>query len=287
MDISSVKIQLRPMTTADAAAGAELVKKIGWSQTPTTWEQTIRWSNGGSFCLTADDEIIATVIIISYGTKLAWIGMVVTHPDFRRQGLAQRMMEVGLDYARRRGIQTVMLDASSMGFPLYVKLGFQSLYKVDVFEGIANAIDTTRLSNSVRSISAEDLPGIVNLDKQLFGEGRTMMIADLVESGQGWVTGESGNIDGYLIAKPSNQSISIGPWYHENTDGAEALFKCAIAAHPGAHFKVHSPEPNTAARAIIERYGLELNRSVTRMVLGGKPPGTMQLQYSVAALATG
>jgi hypothetical protein len=51
--------------------------------------------------------------------------------------------------------------------------------------------------------------------------------------------------------------------------------------------KVHLPETNTIAKAIVNRHGLQFNRSVTRMVLSGEPPGQMEQQYSVAALATG
>ncbi len=287
MDINTDKLQLRQMTPEDGERGAELVKKIGWSQSAATWEQTIRWSGDGGFCLTVGDELIATVIVMTYGTDLAWIGMVVTHPDYRRQGLAQRMMEVGLDYAQKRGLSTIMLDASAMGYPLYVKLGFRPLYKIEVFEGEVTTPDHTDLSRGVRTISAADIPGIIDLDARIFGVQRPTMIYDLVQTGQGWVIGDAANIEGYLIAKPSNQSISIGPWYHANPEGAEALFTQAIAASPQVNFKVHIPETNSASKQIASRYGLQYNRSVTRMVLSGKPPGEMNRQYSVAALATG
>ena len=287
MDINSVKTQLRQMTSEDGARGAALVKKIGWSQTAATWEQTIRWSGDGSFCLATDDELLATVIVICYGTELAWIGMVVTHPDYQRQGLARQMMDIGLEYTRKRGIRTVMLDASQMGYPLYVKLGFQPLYKIEVFEGMATPAANSNATHTARELTEADIPGIVDLDTRLFGVPRPTIIRDLVETGQGWVIGESRNIQGYLITKPSNQSLSIGPWYHQSPEGAEALLESAIAATPGTMLKVHIPETNTPAKAIVNRHGLQFSRFVTRMVLSGEPPGQMEQQYSVAALATG
>jgi GNAT superfamily N-acetyltransferase len=288
MDIHTVKTQLRQMTPNDGARGAALVKKIGWSQTAAIWEQTIGWSGDGSFCLATDDELLATIIVIPYGAELAWIGMVVTHPDYQRQGLARRMMDIGLEFTQKRGIQTVMLDASQMGYPLYVKLGFQSLYKIEVFEGIGtisgNGAGAARVT---RELTEADIPGIVEIDTRLFGIARAQMIHDLAVSGRGWVMGEPGNIQGYLVTKPSSQSISIGPWYHPDPEGAEALLESAIAATPDAILKVHTPETNMDAKAIINRHGLQYNRFVTRMILGGKVPGQMAEQYSVAALATG
>jgi GNAT superfamily N-acetyltransferase len=287
MDIHSVKTQLRQMTPEDGARGAALVKKIGWSQTAAVWEQTIRWSGDGSFCLATDDELLATVIVICYGTDLAWIGMVVTHPDYQRQGLARQMMDVGLEYARKRGIRTIMLDASQMGYPLYVKLGFQPLYKIEVFEGIATTSGNADAARASRELTEADIPGVIEMDRRLMGVPRPGMIRDLIESGQGWVMGEPGAIEGYLITKPSNQSVSIGPWYHQHTDGAETLLESAIAATQGTVLKVHTPEANFAAKTIVSHLGLQFNRSVTRMVLGGEVPGEMDRQYSVAALATG
>ncbi|MEO8613038.1 MAG: GNAT family N-acetyltransferase [Chloroflexota bacterium] len=284
MDIQSVTTQLRQMTLEDGVRGAALVKKIGWSQTAAIWEQTIGWSGDGSFCLATDDELLATIIVMSYGTDLAWIGMVVTHPDYQRQGLARQIMEVGLEYAQERGIGTVMLDASQMGYPLYFKLGFQSLYKIEVFEGTGI---TSGNNNATRALTETDIPGIIEIDTRLFGVARPEMIRDLAVSGQSWVLGEPGNIQGYLMTKPGSQSISIGPWYHQNPEGAEILLESLIAATPGSVLKAHIPEANTAAKAIVISHGLQFNRFVTRMVLGGETPGQMEQQYSVAALATG
>jgi GNAT superfamily N-acetyltransferase len=287
MDIHSVKTQLRQMTPEDGARGAALVKKIGWSQTAAIWEQTIGWSGDGSFCLATENELLATIIVICYGISLAWIGMVVTHPDYQRQGLARQMMEVGLEYTRKRGIHTVMLDASQMGYPLYVKLGFRPLYKIEVFEGIATNSDNGNTELAARELNEADIPGIIETDIRLFGVARPGMIRDLATSGQSWVMGEPGNIQGYLMTKPGSQSISVGPWYHQNPVGAEALLEKLIAATPGSIFKAHIPETNTEAKAIVSRHGLQFNRFVTRMVLGGEAPGQMEQQYSVAALATG
>ena len=45
-------------------------------------------------------------------------------PEYRRQGLARRLMEAILAWSREQGIERVSLHASTMGQPLYEALGF-------------------------------------------------------------------------------------------------------------------------------------------------------------------
>ena len=51
---------------------------------------------------------------------------VYTEPEFRRLGLARRMMEALIDWARTAGVERIALHASPDGRPLYESLGFLS-----------------------------------------------------------------------------------------------------------------------------------------------------------------
>lgn len=58
------------------------------------------------------------------GTKAMILNM-YTEPDYRRRGLARRVMQAMLDWCRDAGYKTVSLHASPYGRPLYESLGFQ------------------------------------------------------------------------------------------------------------------------------------------------------------------
>jgi GNAT superfamily N-acetyltransferase len=49
---------------------------------------------------------------------------VYTRPEYRRQGIARRLMEQLIAHAREQGITRLMLWASEMGRPVYEELGF-------------------------------------------------------------------------------------------------------------------------------------------------------------------
>lgn len=51
---------------------------------------------------------------------------VYTYPEFRRRGVARRLMRTMIDWCRKEGFQAVTLHASKQGRPLYESLGFES-----------------------------------------------------------------------------------------------------------------------------------------------------------------
>ena len=86
------------------------------------------------FVAEEDGEIVATGAVCFYlfppsftnpsGT-VAYITNMYTHPDFRRRGLATRMLDLLTEECRRRGVRRVLLAASRWGRPVYEAYGFQ------------------------------------------------------------------------------------------------------------------------------------------------------------------
>lgn len=279
-----IKAEVRQMTADDAARCALLTQQIGWSQNQDNWARLIEWAGAGSLCIADGDQLIATAIAIYYSPAVSWIGVVITHPDYQRQGLARQMMTAAIDYLRGRGAQCIMLDASKMGYPLYDSMGFRSLYKVEIFQGDAPLIVG---DDGIRELTEADIPAVIQRDGRLFGVERPQIIRSLAQPGTAWVSGTADDIRGYLLMKNSRHGASIGPWYHNTDAGAEALLRRALAGINGQGAKLYVPETNAAAKAIATKYGMVYDRYCTRMVLGDEPPGQMREQYSVASLATG
>ncbi len=47
-----------------------------------------------------------------------------TKPDYRRQGIAFKTLDLLVADAREKGITAILLEATDMGRPLYAKYGF-------------------------------------------------------------------------------------------------------------------------------------------------------------------
>ncbi|MBO0774088.1 MAG: GNAT family N-acetyltransferase, partial [Actinobacteria bacterium] len=78
----------------------------------------------GWFVITDGGQLIGAAGAIGYGS-FCWLGLVATRPDRQRQGLATRLSEHLVGWARERDCATIALDASDAGRPVYERLGFQ------------------------------------------------------------------------------------------------------------------------------------------------------------------
>ncbi len=56
--------------------------------------------------------------------RRAWILNMYTEPEYRRRGLARRLVETMIAWCREEGLGSVSLHASASGRPLYELLGF-------------------------------------------------------------------------------------------------------------------------------------------------------------------
>ena len=57
--------------------------------------------------------------------KRAHLMNAYTNADYRRQGIAMKMMEILIEEAKERGVTEISLDATESGRPLYEKCGFK------------------------------------------------------------------------------------------------------------------------------------------------------------------
>lgn len=85
------------------------------------------WEEGG--------QMVGSANVLRQGASDRWyIGNVAVLPDYRRRGIARRLVEACMALARERGAKTIMLDVVAGNVPavsLYERLGFEQ------FSGLA------------------------------------------------------------------------------------------------------------------------------------------------------
>src|SRR5687767_9910723 len=116
---------MRLLTSADVPQALELSAAAGWNQTPADWERMIELEPRGCFGIEADNRLVATTTLLTYGRDMAWIGMVLTHVDYQRRGYARLLVTAALELAAARAIPCTKLDATDQGRSLYASLGFE------------------------------------------------------------------------------------------------------------------------------------------------------------------
>lgn len=275
---------LRNITPDDIPSIVRLMEKIGWFHPIEQTKQYIAWGGAGSFCLAFGDEIVATAIALKYSKRLAWVGLVISDPDYQRRGFARRLMNHIMTYLA--DVDSVMLDASVLGYPLYDKMGFQPLYKINAYRGTPQIFPAPK---SVRVMMSSDVDTVINMDCETFGLPRPQVMKWLFETGRGLVVTENGAITGYAFTKVFGDTLRALAWNAQNTVTADAIL-CACstqAAEDGYLLRINVPEPNTFARDIAVTHSLVIERYVTRMVYGQPPPGHMGDQFGIVTFMTG
>ncbi len=190
---------IRLLTAADIPACMRLKEAAGWNQTEQDWANLLAAEPEGCFGIDCNGALVATAAGVCFGRALAWIGMVLTAPEYRGRGFARQLMEHTLGFLNRRGVEWIKLDATDMGRPLYLRLGFEDEGPVERW-GLASVADPRPVE--LPPCRVEDF---AELDAAAFGADRRGIL-ERVEVESACVQGE-----GYAMGRPGTKAPYFGP----------------------------------------------------------------------------
>jgi GNAT superfamily N-acetyltransferase len=232
----------------------------------------------GWFVIEHDGEIVAVAGAIAYG-PFCWLGLVATHPDARGRGLARRISQHLVDWSVAHGCETVALDASDLGRPVYERLGFETVAWSIELAPVPGG-PTTDGPQAERARPG-DIDAIVALDPAIFGGDRSTLLR-AIHADPCFVTRDGGGrITGYLFARER----LIGPGLAPDAAAAAALVRSALVL-PGARRML---VPSTSAYLVtLEELGLVEQRRLAHMRLGRlELPGARDRLIAQLSFATG
>lgn len=280
---------LRALTSDDVPQTGMLTESVGWGRDDANFQRLIEWGQGGCFGITSGEQLVATVTTIQYAQQRAWIGMVIVHPDFQRRGLGQYISQFAVDYLQEQGIREIMLSASDQGQPVYERLGFRRICRMQAWLGETYP----QTVNPARRMTPDDLSQIIALDAVAFGVKRSQPLKTYVHAfpTSGWCDGEPGHVAGFVLALAKETGlIWITPWIHQTTEGAARLLKTALNALPaGRPVRVNILDYHTEAQRIAAEAGLACRMQTTRMIYdpGYTLPDVITSEYGAAFPAIG
>ena len=116
-----------PLTEADAEGALPLSAEAGWNQTAEDWRFML--SEGRGIGVREGARWVGSALALPLGERLAWISMVLVAKDARRRGIGTRLLRQAIDMVRDAG-RIAGLDATELGRPVYLPLGFQHVYAI-------------------------------------------------------------------------------------------------------------------------------------------------------------
>jgi GNAT superfamily N-acetyltransferase len=277
-------IQLRLMTLADIPFADHLRALAGWNQTREDWERFLNLEPEGCFVAEWHGASVGTATTIIYGQELAWIGMVLVHPENRRRGIGRALLEQAIQYLRHRGVQCIKLDATPLGKTVYEGMGFKDEWTLTRWVGRDLHTRPSPSASPIRPWQANDLQHIERLDTAAFGLSRLRLIKTLTSSWYGLVFEPvPGHVAGYGLLRKGSQTYYLGPIAAETSEVALSLAAALIARYPGAAIYWDIPDENTDAVTWSQEQGFTSQRSLTRMYLGQNLcPGSARRQFGIA-----
>ena len=246
----------------------------GWNQTASDWKILLELAAETCFGIDCDGKLAATTTAITYGRDLAWIGMVVTDPAHRRQGLARRLLEHALQYLDIGGVRCVKLDATAMGRGLYEQLGFREECVVERWLRPAGPVNPP--AREVTPFAPDN-----NLDRQAFGADRSTLLEKLAQHGAWSVA------DGYAMGRDGTQAAYFGPCVSRSPEAARDLLRAFLASRPQQPVYWDILATNPAAADLARECGFARSRELVRMVRAGSLTQDASLVFAIAGFEFG
>ena len=269
------------MNPGDIPTGMRLRGLAGWNQTEQDWQRFLQMNPEGCFAAELDGAVCGTVTTLAYEKHFGWIGMVLVDPAQRGQGIGTRLLLQGMNYLQAAGIETLKLDATPMGHPLYLQLGFEDEYQIERWEGVSHGGSGAGLK-----MTLEQFDRVCRWDREVFGADRSRLLTCLWREGARYsaVLCSGSEISGYIFGRAGSRAHYLGPWVAETGSGAaELLFREFLARVSGEQVFVDVCCENPEARGIVEAAGFRHQRVLTRMFHGpNRHPGSPRLVCSIA-----
>ncbi len=246
-----------------------------WNQTRQDWLRLLTLAPEGCIGVEEDGRIVSTTTAIRYGKELAWIGMVLTHPDFRGRGFARGLMAHTLDLLRHRGTGCIKLDATEAGKPIYSELGFVEERSIERWR---------RAPAAFQEPPAESVYPFIHdpvLDRRGFGANRLPLLRELAAIESACLPTSS-----YAMGRPGANAAYFGPCIARSYDTARVLLEWFLSSHGEEEVYWDLFPNNKPAAELAQRYGFEPVRTLTRMALhSGVSPAFSANESAVYAIA--
>ena len=223
-----------------------------------------------------DGEIVGTVNGIVNGNA-GWLGNIVVKQEYRGHGIGSKLTSRMIDHLRSGGCPTLLLIATEMGELVYTKLGFRASSSYRFYVG--GRIEAAPETDNLREIVPDDLPSILELDREVLGEDRKALITGFPLGGWLYVDRPSNRVRAFYLA-----SLGEGPILARDGEAGSRLLQLKHHIHEKT---AALPEDNELAIGLLKENGFEERYAAKRMVLGPEADWRPRLVFSRAGPSCG
>lgn len=279
-------LAIRTMRPDDVGLGLELCRLAHWNQLEPDWQRLLALAPDGLFVAEENGVACGTSSTTCYGNRTAWIGMVLVHPDFRKRGIGTALLVRCIEHLQAKNIESIKLDATDLGRPVYLKLDFKDERPIWRYAG--RRPSGIVADPKARDIRPDDWPTIARLDRVAFDADRLELLKLLSREGPAAVAESSGEVAAYGFAREGFHASFLGPVVATDPGAARSVIESLLAGLPEGEVYWDILPDNVAAKELVESLGFVVARRLIRMYLGDRMhPGEVNMVYGAAGFEVG
>src|ERR1041385_225526 len=257
----------------DAGAAREgllLSTEAHWNQNEADWrfflaQGTVVGIRDG------DGRLIATAALLPYSGGNAWISMVLVTQNWRRRGLATRLVDACLERAAAQGLPP-WLDATPAGATVYGPLGFKAVLELRRLR-LADAGTRGRRLTSNSSIDE-----LIWRDRDAMGFERGTLLREFAGRAGSRVVSQG---DALALVRDGRIARQIGPLYANDASAAVMMVE-AIAASESGSLLIDVVGDHSGFLENLTSSGWSIERPFQRMRFGRAIAPGPELPFAVA-----
>jgi GNAT superfamily N-acetyltransferase len=265
--MADTELAICQLDVDDASAGLILSTEAHWNQNEADW--CFFLGKGIVFgARDAGGRLIATAALLPYSAGNAWISMVLVTRDWRRRGLATRLVDACQNRANTLGL-TTWLDAPPAGAAVYGPLGFTPTLQLRRLrrEAAANP-------RAAAPLAACDRGDLIACDRDAIGFERGDLLRELATRANSRLVS---NGKAVALIRDGRTARHIGPLFADHPDHALALVGDIAASETGPILIDAVAERDDFLKGLTDS-GWVIERPFQRMRFGrattqaGEPP---------------
>jgi len=235
----------------------EALQPPGWGDIRLNFEFHIQSPICDPLKLVIDNRIAGVGTTIRH-SDTAWLAMIIVHPAYRNRGAGKAITKALIDILDEKEYKTIQLDATDLGYPVYLKSGFEVQAEYMHFR-CGNYNREQVVSPFIVPFHEQFRKDILDLDRKISGEGRSATLELYISSS--FLYAENNKVQGFYIP-----ALYDGVIVAENEKAGIELMKLRLKTKQIASV----PVSNRAAIEFLKSQPFEHVRTSRRMIRGEK-----------------
>jgi len=240
-----------------------LSQEAHWNQVEADWK--MMFAAGNALGIEAPNgRLVASALALPYGNKFGWVSMVLVANEWRKKGLATRLLSACIESLEQAGLISV-LDATPDGENVYRPVGFLPHFGFQRWEH--EEAGNINIQGDIGSnLTPADTDIIAQLDLEIFGGERTEVLKGLLGRSAIFSCMDNKKAS-FLLGREGRVATQLGPIFSNKIDSAINMLDYALSQLTGRVF-VDACEHQSEFTTRLEHHGFTRQRPFLRMAKG-------------------